>query len=100
MTVREIPGVQRPVVRFARSRGWLAWKMKIEGIDGCPDYWFFRAGTLLIVEFKAPGKTRTVQQERRAADLIKQGFTVHVIDDAEAGCALLRSYDLDPLAGL
>lgn len=30
----------------------------------------------------------------------KQGFAVHVIDDAEAGRALLRSYDLDPLAGL
>lgn len=100
MTVREIPGVQRPVVRFARSRGWTAWKMKIEGIDGCPDFFFFRAGVMLIIEFKAPGKTRTVQQERRADDLLKQGFTVHVIDDAEAGRALLRSYDLDPLAGL
>lgn len=86
---KEIPGVQNPVVDYARARGWLAWKMKIEGRNGCPDYWFFKDGIFIIVEFKAPGKPRKPQQVRRARELEAQGFTVHVIDNADAGRALL-----------
>lgn len=89
MSVREIPGVQKPVVRHAKATGWLAWKMKIEGINGCPDYWFFKAGRLVIIEFKAPGEDRTKQQELRADDLAEKGFEVYVIDDADEGRALL-----------
>lgn len=97
MSVREIPGVQNPVVRYAKARGWVAWKMKIEGINGCPDYWFFRAGQIVIIEFKKPLGERTVQQERRAAELEAQGFTVHVIDNADAGRALIDSFDQEDL---
>lgn len=86
--LREITGVQTPVIRHARSRGWTCWKMGIEGRNGCPDYWCFKAGVLFIIEFKAPGKPRRKQQELRAAELEKQGFTVHVIDNADAGRAL------------
>lgn len=85
---REIAGVQNPVVAYARSRGWLSWKMKIEGRNGCPDFWFFKDGAIIIVEFKAPGKPRKRQQELRAEELAARGFHVHVIDNAEAGRAL------------
>ncbi len=86
--IREIPGVQKPVVSYAVRLGWLAWKMKIEGINGCPDYWFFKAGRLLIVEFKAPGEPPNAQQVRRHDELRSHGFQVHVIDNADAGRAL------------
>lgn len=86
--MREIPGVQNPVVRHAKALGWVAWKMKIEGKNGCPDYWFFRRGVLVIIEFKAPFEERTVQQQLRARDLERQGFEVHVMDNADAGRAL------------
>lgn len=85
---REIPGVQKPVVTYAQSQGWLAWKMKIEGRNGAPDYWFFKDGEIVIVEFKAPGKPRKPQQVNRARDLEEKGFKVHVIDNADAGRAL------------
>jgi hypothetical protein len=62
--------------------------MKIEGRNGCPDYWFFNGGRIIIVEFKAPGKPRKMQQELRASDLAKAGFEVHVIDNADDGRAL------------
>lgn len=97
MSVREIPGVQNPVVRYAKARGWVAWKMKIEGINGCPDYWFFRAGQIVIIEFKKLGKPRRKQQELRARDLEAQGFPVHVIDRADAGRALFDSFEEDLL---
>lgn len=85
---REIPGVQKPTVSYASARGWLAWKMKIEGIRGGPDYWFFKDGRLLIVEFKKPGEPPNAQQLRRHDELRAHGFEVHVIDNAEAGRAL------------
>lgn len=95
--MREIPGVQKPVVAYAKRLGWLAWKMKIEGINGCPDYWFFRNKQTVIIEFKAPNKPRTRQQELRAEELEDQGFTVHVIDNPEAGKALFDSFEEDLL---
>ncbi len=70
---REIPGVQEPVVRYAESLGWLAWKMKIEGRNGCPDYWFFRNGQIVIVEFKARGKLRQLNSVVERVSLRLQG---------------------------
>jgi hypothetical protein len=87
--MREIAGVQNPVVKHARATGWLAWKLKIEGQNGCPDFWFFKDGILVIIEFKAHGKPRKRQQELRAAELEKRGFKVYVIDNADKGRALL-----------
>lgn len=93
MSVREIPGVQNPVVRYARSLGWLAWKMKIEGTNGCPDFWFFRDGLVVIIEFKALDEPRKKQQELRAEDLKLHGFDVYVIDNADVGRALFDSFE-------
>lgn len=92
MSVREIPGVQDPVVRHARSTGWLAWKLRIEGRNGAPDYWFFKDGCLVIMEFKAPNGELSAQQVLRIKDLHEHGFEVHVLDNADAGRALLDSY--------
>lgn len=99
MALNEIPGVQKPVVRYARSKGWLCWKMEIVGINGCPDYWFFKAGRTVIIEFKKPGKEPTVQQVRRANELREHGFEVHVIDDAATGKALFDEGVFDDLLG-
>lgn len=97
MTVREIPGVQNPVVRHARATGWLAWKMRIEGRNGCPDYAFMRRGIILLVEFKSPTGVLSAQQKLRHAELRAQGFTVHVIDNPDAGRALFDSFEEDLL---
>lgn len=95
MTVREIPGVQNPVVRHARATDWLAWKMRIEGRNGCPDYWFFKHGTVLIMEFKASAGVLSPQQHLRIKDLRDHGFEVHVVDDPEVGKRLLdEAFDL------
>lgn len=94
---REIPGVQNPVVRYAKARGWLAWKMRIEGRRGAPDYWCFRAGQIVIIEFKAETGSLSEQQKRRIRELTAQGFPVHVIDNADAGRALFDSFEDDLL---
>ena len=94
---REIPGVQNPVVRYAKARGWLCWKMQIEGRNGCPDYFCFRAGQVVIIEFKRPGGPLRAQQVLRIKDLEDHGHRVHVIDNADAGRALFDSFEEDLL---
>lgn len=89
MPINEISGVQNPIVRHARRTGWVAWKMKIEGRRGCPDYWFFRDKMLVIMEFKKPGKDRAVQQKLRSAELNEQGFLTWAVDDPEVGRHML-----------
>lgn len=95
MTVREIPGVQNPVTRHARALGWYARRMAYLDRRGCPDTWFFRAGRVVICEWKRPGKEPDVQQQRRIAELREAGMTVHVIDDADAGRALFDAMEQD-----
>lgn len=87
--MREIPGVQNPVVKHARRTGWLAWKMKIEGRNGCPDFAMMKDGLILWMEFKRPGGVLSAQQILRIKDLREHGFTVHVVDDPVVGIALL-----------
>ena len=92
MILGEINQVQKPVVKHAKATSWVAWKMKIEGINGCPDYWFFKAGHLLIMEFKATGERANAQQVRRHKELREAGFDVHVIDDPARGIELLDAW--------
>lgn len=77
-------------MNHARATGWLAWKMKIEGRNGCPDCWFFKNGRIVVMEFKRPvgGKVR-VQQQLRIAELRAHGIEVHVVNDAAVGRAIL-----------
>ena len=95
MTVREIPGVQNPVVRHARATGWLAWKMRIEGRNGCPDFLMMKNGAAIWMEFKSPTGSLSPQQHLRIKDLRDHGFEVHVVDDPEVGKRLLdEAFDL------
>jgi hypothetical protein len=50
---------------------------------------YFRKGSLVIIEFKAPGKKATPYQQAIHRRLLAVGWTVHVIDDIEKGKALL-----------
>lgn len=66
---------------YATRRGWHARKWKSANARGVPDDLFFKAGRLLIVEFKATGKTPSPLQRREHGLLAQVGFTVHVIDN-------------------
>lgn len=87
--ISEIYHVQNRVVKYARKEGWLAWKMRIDGRRGCPDYWFFKNSKVVIMEFKRPGAKPSAQQEKRISELRSQGFEVHVVDDPLIGRNIL-----------
>ena len=88
-SVREIPGVQNPVMKHARATGWLAWKMKIEGRNGCPDMLFMKNGRVIFCEFKSPNGRLSVQQQLRIAELKAHGIEVYVVSDPAIGMAIL-----------
>ncbi len=87
--MREIPGVQNPVVKHARATGWLAWKMKIEGRNGCPDFVMIKGGRVIWMEFKAATGRLSVQQQLRIKELREHGAEVHVVSDPAVGRAIL-----------
>lgn len=89
MQLREISGIEKPVIAHAVSRGFFYRKVTWVGRIGAPDRLFSRADTgPFFVEFKRPGKTPLPHQDREIGRMRKAGITVHVIDNYEAGCAL------------
>lgn len=100
MTVREIQGVQEPVTAYARGLGWYARRVTYLDRRGCPDSWFFRAGIVVICEWKRAGEEPDVQQCRRHAELLKAGFEVHVINSADAGRALFDQLEQEHFGDL
>jgi hypothetical protein len=47
--------------------------------NGIPDLMCLKNGKTIFVEVKQPGREPTELQKYRHAELIKQGFTVHVM---------------------
>lgn len=86
--MREIR-LEDDAIDLAKRRGWRQWKVQFIGVRGAPDRWFFKAGRLLIVEFKKRDKKPEPQQARRHRQLAEAGFKVHAIDRYEDFVALL-----------
>lgn len=84
----EISGVEEPVCEFARGNGWLVRKVSCIGRRGFPDRFFAKGGRVVLVEFKAPGKTPGAQQSREHRRLRKAGVEFYVIDNAAMGYAI------------
>lgn len=82
--------IEKAVTNFAKSRCWLSYKWVSPNQKGVPDRIYFNQGEVLIIEFKAPGKQPKRLQKHVHCMLNNEGFTVHVIDNIETGCALFR----------
>ena len=71
--------------RLAEAEGGRLYKWVCPGWDGVPDrILILPGGYLAFVEFKAPGKRPTAQQQRRHQELRGLGQTVYVVDSVEA----------------
>lgn len=81
--------IERAVCEKAKANGWLVFKWASPGVRGVPDRIFFRAGRLLLVEFKAPGKKPTKLQQHTHRLMREAGFEVAIVDDREQGYALI-----------
>lgn len=85
--IREIADVQSPAVKWARAQGWLCIRL---GKDGWPDYLFIRAGRVVFIEFKRPGGERKRRQEKKRADLIREGQESYFCETADQAIRILR----------
>ena len=64
--------------RFERA-GWMVVKLIQTNCNGIPDLMCLKNGKTVFIEVKQPGREPTELQKYRHAELIKQGFTVHVL---------------------
>jgi len=76
--------------RAATAAGWLTFKFVSPGRRGVPDRIFLRAGRIIFIEFKAPGRRPSPAQERRIAELQAENFAARIVDSEE-----MFSYALD-----
>jgi len=77
--------IERRVVTLAIAAGWLAFKWVSPSQRSVPDRIFIRDGEVVFIEFKAPGKTATVSQQRMIEKLRDHGMTAHVCNSVEGG---------------
>ena len=67
---------------IAKRRGYVFWKLVVQGYPGVPDRLMLSpGGSAIFIEFKAPGKKPTPLQLAWHDRLRKLGFPVHVIDN-------------------
>ena len=64
--------------RFERA-GWMVVKLIQTNCNGIPDLMCLKNGKTIFIEVKQPGREPTELQKYRHYELIKQGFTVHVM---------------------
>lgn len=89
MAQREIV-LETYIVEEAQEAGWVVRKMRYIGRRSCPDRWFFRAGVLVIIEFKKKGEEPDPLQKREHKRLLAAGFKVHVVDTYKHARQLLK----------
>lgn len=95
--MREIV-VEDAVIEEAEKEGWLVRKMTYAGRHGCRDRDFYGFGEIVMVEFKRPNGKPRIHQERERKRMAEKGLTIHVIDDIDAGIALLAAKKAAALA--
>lgn len=85
--------VEGPVKDYARSKKFYVRKFKSENNRSVPDDIFATPkGVVFFVEFKRPGKKATPAQSDEHDFMRKSNLHVHVIDNVEAGKALVDQY--------
>jgi hypothetical protein len=88
--------IEQRVKEYARERGWLAYKWVSPSHIGVPDGILISPnGKVIFVEFKATGKMVTPMQERELLRLQQQCCTVSVIDNVEAGKAMIDTWRVE-----
>jgi hypothetical protein len=91
MPVRLESDVEKRVVKAAQKAGWWPLKLVCQGMRGFPDRWFIKPGPkIILIEFKAVGRTSRPLQVHVHSLLRKAGFEVHGdIDTYEKAAEIL-----------
>jgi len=84
--------IERAVCKYAKDKGCIVMKLAGPNQKGQPDRMFIKAGRVLFIEFKAPGKDLTTLQRKWFKDLQAQKMCVFFCDNIDDG---KRAIDLN-----
>jgi hypothetical protein len=76
--------IEKKVTDWAKKNSWLTYKFVSPSNRGVPDRVFIRAGIIIWIEFKAPGKVPTPLQAQTIKKMKAQGCEVYVCDSVES----------------
>jgi hypothetical protein len=82
-TLREIPDIQNPCIKWARGRGWWCKKFVSPANRSVMDYIIGKDCWVELVEFKAPGKKLTPAQAEEHEAARACGMRPVVFDNVE-----------------
>lgn len=85
---RETTG-ELEAVAWAEANGWVARKVQYPNRAGCPDRFFFKAGRLVMIEFKRPKGKLSDGQVREHKRLHEVGWPVYVCYSAAEAIKVL-----------
>lgn len=77
--------IEEAVCKYARDKGFLAYKFTSPQRAAVPDRLFIGKGRVFFMEMKATGQKPTPAQEREHARLRAAGVFVFVVDDVDFG---------------
>lgn len=86
----------------AEADGWFVDKIMRTSRNSFPDRFYAKAGRVVLIEWKKPGKPLSAQQRLRHTQLRDAGVEVHVIDNVKDANRVLgigneKSKDLSKL---
>lgn len=81
--------IEKRVVDLAKKAGWQCYKWVSPSQRGVPDRIFIKDGSVVFIEFKAPGKKPTPLQAHTIKKLREHFMVVHVCDSVESACDAL-----------
>lgn len=76
--------IEKKVTDWAKKNSWLTYKFVSPSNRGVPDRVFIRAGIIIWIEFKAPGKVPDPLQAATIKKMQAQGCEVYVCDSVES----------------
>jgi len=82
--------IEMAVCRYAKKKGWLAYKFTSPSRRSVPDRILLQpGGRAIFIEFKRPGGKPTKNQLREINRIIDQEFLAVIVDSVEQGKLLI-----------
>ncbi len=84
--------VERTIVKYAKSKGWLVFKFVSPANKGVPDRIFIKRGYIVFIEFKKPGEDLNDLQFYIYQQLKINCCDIFVVDNISEGKKIIDSY--------
>ena len=75
----------------AEKLGWASIKLNLRGNKGWPDVMFLKDGVVVFIEFKQPGESPDILQQRKLAKLKELGFIADWSDSVKFALRMLEN---------